>query len=179
MNHRKFGAHNGRRSARGFTLVELLVVIAIIGILASLILGGLMIAKTSANKTRTKAYITNIGLAIDGYENDYHDYPRGGKEDDAFAAGNASMYKDLLKEDKSGPYVKAKDLNIGGDPEFKLLLDAWNMPLGYMHHKAYDRTPPNKKTYRLWSMGPDKVNDPLTKSSDDIVNWNKNEESPE
>jgi prepilin-type N-terminal cleavage/methylation domain-containing protein len=47
-----------RRS--GFTLVELLVVVAIIAIMATLVMGGINIARESAREARTKALIMKI-----------------------------------------------------------------------------------------------------------------------
>ena len=51
-------------SRRGFTLVELLVMIVIIGILSSLVLGGLFLAQEKAKATRTRALVTRLNQAI-------------------------------------------------------------------------------------------------------------------
>src|SRR5437773_4057785 len=59
-----------------FTLVELLVVIAIIGVLASLLLPALSMAKASAQATTCKNHLRQMGLGLKMYvdEND-HRYP--------------------------------------------------------------------------------------------------------
>ena len=51
-------------SRRGFTLVELLVMIVIIGILSSLVLGGLFVAQEKAKATRTRALVTRLNQAV-------------------------------------------------------------------------------------------------------------------
>jgi type IV pilus assembly protein PilE len=60
---------------RGFTLIELLVVIAIIGILSSIIVGGLNSAKQSGRDARRVSDIKNIQLSLALYYNDNGHYP--------------------------------------------------------------------------------------------------------
>ena len=54
---------NGIRSRRGFTLIELLVVVAIIGLIAAMLIPGLMDSIQKAKQKRTIADQRNIGSA--------------------------------------------------------------------------------------------------------------------
>jgi prepilin-type N-terminal cleavage/methylation domain-containing protein len=60
---------------RAFTLVELLVVIAIIGILAAMILPALAGAKKAAQKMKAKKEVTDLVIAIQGYDSEYSRFP--------------------------------------------------------------------------------------------------------
>ncbi len=62
-------------SRRGFTLIELLVVIAIIAILASMLLPVISLVQKSAQKTKAKLEISQIGAAIQQYESQYSRLP--------------------------------------------------------------------------------------------------------
>lgn len=67
-SHRKPAA--GGRLSHGFTLVEMLVVIAIIGVLASLLLPGLAIAKESARRTKCANNLRQLAITWTVYSGD-------------------------------------------------------------------------------------------------------------
>ena len=63
------------RKALAFTLVELLVTIAIIGIVASLVLSGVIIAGRKRDEQRVKAELAKLELLINTYKDKFGSYP--------------------------------------------------------------------------------------------------------
>jgi prepilin-type N-terminal cleavage/methylation domain-containing protein len=59
----------------GFTLVEMLVVIVIIGILAGLLTGAVIMARSSARVGICRAEIAQLEMALEMYKNKFGEYP--------------------------------------------------------------------------------------------------------
>lgn len=67
------------RTRKGFTLIELLVVIAIIGILSSVVLASLNIARAKARDAKRLADLKQLQVALELYANDNNNsYPNTG-----------------------------------------------------------------------------------------------------
>ena len=158
----------------GFTLVEMLVVIAIISILGGLTLAALASARRTAQEKATAATIKVIESALERYENDFGDYPPS-DGDDSGLTGAENLLHCLSTDMKEGPYIKEGDINTidSNHNDAREISDQWVHPILYWHHRDYQNRAPNKRTFRLLSMGVDGVNQNGVKGSDDIVNWNK------
>jgi prepilin-type N-terminal cleavage/methylation domain-containing protein len=166
-----------RRPGRGYTLVEMLVVLAIVSILAGLVMAALSAARRHSMVQRTEALLISLRAKVNEYETDFHDYPKT-DGDDALVGGER-LLAELGTKEKNGPYLSLGDLqtcdeNGNGVRE---IADAFGKAIRYLHHRSYGRENPNRRTYRLWSVGADGVDEPLNPSSDDLGNWKKGQET--
>jgi prepilin-type N-terminal cleavage/methylation domain-containing protein len=164
-------------SFRAYTLIEILVVLAIISILGGLVMGGLIAARRHNQIQRCQFQLNMLEAKITEYETDFQDYPPSEAED--AIAGNECLLRALMTKEKDGPYIRLKDIrtcdsNGNGLPE---IADEWGQPLRYLHHRNYGRENPNRRSYRLYSVGPDGVEDPFNAGSDDLANWKKGAEA--
>jgi prepilin-type N-terminal cleavage/methylation domain-containing protein len=88
--------------SRGFTLVELLVVIAIIGILASIVMANLVVARQKARDAKRIADVKNIQLALEEFYNDNLYFPLNIYSDSTF---HSSSYMQTIPYDPNSTTV--------------------------------------------------------------------------
>ncbi len=90
------------KSQRGFTLIELLTVIAIIGILASIVLVNLTLAREKARDARRVADVKNIQLALETFYSTNLYYPLNIYSDVLF---HSSSYMQTIPYDPNSSTV--------------------------------------------------------------------------
>jgi general secretion pathway protein G len=135
---------SGRIHPQAFTLVELLLVITIIGILAAIVVPRMVGRTDQARITAAQADIASMKTALDAFEVDTGDYPKG-----------RSGLVDLIERPRDaqnwhGPYLD------------KLPKDPWQNEYVYERPGKH-----NPLGYDLTSMG----KDGQMGTDDDIGNW--------
>jgi len=138
----------GRRRS-GFTLMEVLLVLAILGVIAAMVVPGLMGRQRQANIDATKLSIKGLEGALKLYAVDHGDeFPTSAQGLDILlqSPGNDPKWK--------GPYLES-----GSVP-----LDAWGNPFQYSYPGPNH---PNGDKPDISSSGPDKT----PNTDDDINNW--------
>ncbi|MCC6547003.1 type II secretion system major pseudopilin GspG [Candidatus Sumerlaeota bacterium] len=135
------GSHKlNARKRGGFTFLEIMFVVVIIGILLAIVGPKLAGKSEKARVTATKAQMQAIGTAIKSFEVDNGSYPK--------------ELSDLLESDDDN-----KEAYLDGKA---LPKDAWDKEFNYKAPGDH-----NKKSYDIWSNGPDKEEG----TEDDITNW--------
>lgn len=136
---------NIRTARGGFTLIELLLVLVILGILAAVVVPKFSGRTEQARVTAAQSQIATFGTALDAFEVDTGQYPKGrnGLEVLVIEPKEAKNWR--------GPYLK-------GD----VPIDPWGNEYIYECPGKY-----NPSSYDLMSMGPDG----RPGGDDDITNW--------
>jgi general secretion pathway protein G len=148
MNCNPSSRFNSRRSLwtrrQAFTLVELLLVITIIGILAAIVVPRMVGRSEQARITAAQADIAAMKTALDAFEVDTGDYPKG-----------HGGLMDLIEKPRDSQGWKGPYLD-------KLPKDPWGNDYVYERPGKH-----NPSGYDLTSMG----KDAQLGTDDDIGNW--------
>lgn len=131
----------------GFTLIEVLVVVIILGSLIAIVVPNLMDLPDRAKIQTTQVSMEQIGVALKLYRLDMGSYPKDIIDLTKVPVGIAGRSRPYLENDRAPA-------------------DSWGSPFVYRSPGVH-----NPLDYDLYSIGPDK-NDG---TSDDIVNWKKQE----
>jgi len=152
------------RNSTGFTLIEMLVVITIIGILASLILVGVINAIGSSKINSTKASLLQIKMALEQYKNYFGDYPPSSlTEFGATLPNNTNNGIEAmlacLSTNNGGPFYEAPSKFLAntdndsvkknitnwyfGDNQLREVIDDFGNPFIYFHFRDYQKPSKN------------------------------------
>ena len=96
-----------KREKTGFTLVELLTVLAIVAMLVGLLIPSLNLIRNTAKEAKQKAQLTEIGLALTAFRNDYGDYPPSSWLPPGDYCGAQKLAEALLGRDLLGFHPKS------------------------------------------------------------------------
>ena len=111
---RRLSDSDKRKAAGGFTLIELLIVIAIIGVLVSLLAGGIKASAENAKKRQRATELETLESAIMTY---WHDTgkppisPKTGQYTYTFQSNNNEVFAKLINEKSNALGKKYLDIN--------------------------------------------------------------------
>ena len=126
-------------------MVELLIVMAIIVILAGIVMGGAAYARRNARSKRVQSQVGMIRLALTEYEAEHGYYPQQATAGPLRLAVIASLV------DPTGrSYLDLNEDAFSESSDQTNMIDAFGNPIYYQCPGKM-----NKKTFDLWSMGPD------------------------
>jgi len=141
----------------GFTLIEMIAVILIIGILAIILVPRMLGLGETARIHTTRAWLEQIGGAVNEYELKFGDYPPSswpeafGPAPNATNLGAEVLVQSLWSRDWGGvSLADDKFCDLDADqarkPVSKLpsaqlfeLQDEWRNPIAYIHRRDYDK----------------------------------------
>jgi prepilin-type N-terminal cleavage/methylation domain-containing protein len=182
----------------GFTLVELLAVLGIIGLIMSIVLGGVNVAMKTAKKHRAGIETQNVEQALRAYVNEYYTFPRGlhgatdaGIDTETTATGGLATDDTVVRLFRGENIVySGRDLNSHrtvfleiGERSLagNVFVDPWGNGYRYMCDFNYDNVIQIKyadvtvaltgQTMAVWSRGPDGLDHSPAARRDDIVSW--------
>lgn len=153
-------ARSARGARAGFSLIEILAVIVIIGILMAVLLPRLLGAGQTAKEQLTRSFLTQLGGAIDEYENKFGDYPpsvwpdKWGPAPNNTNIGAEALVQSLWTNDWGGTSLPDDRFTNTDEDESKKplgklatsklfeLKDAWDNPVIYIHRRDYIRQHP-------------------------------------
>jgi prepilin-type N-terminal cleavage/methylation domain-containing protein/prepilin-type processing-associated H-X9-DG protein len=118
-------------SARGaFTLIELLVVIAIIAILAAMLLPAVNRAKDAAKKIACMNQIRQLGLSLQMYVDDSHDFYPPRSNSDRWPTLLRDGYQELTvlvcPSDQPNPVTLTNDSDVADCSPRSYIINGWN-----------------------------------------------------
>ena len=164
------------KNRRTFTLVELLVVIGIIAILAGLLLPALNSARKQAKRTKAKAEISALKVAVAQYKSTYGYLPvcqpAGGGDVLLSSTQYSNLIKDLSCTDSHENPRKMVFLKVTKPGEFK---DPWGQDFRVVLDTSYNDKIPGNLIYGL-SLDQNNDGDEADPGEDylgDIMIWSK------
>jgi len=156
---------------RRFSMVELLIVMAIIVVLAGILMTGAIYARRNARNKRITSQVKMIRLALTEYQSEYGIYPQ-----QAVAGPLKRSVIESLVDQTGRRYLDLEEEAFSESSGKANMIDAFNNPFYYQCPGTM-----NKKTFDLWSMGPDGKHgmggaspanaQTASEDTDDIANW--------